>query len=113
MDATSSTDLDWDAIVNMTHGIISQVHKQDNGALLAQLDTRNQKIRNYFNTIKQHNERLAGIEQRIADLLALDERIISSCRALQSEVMTQLSLARRAKQGIKEYTASQYDNSLG
>lgn len=113
MDATSSPDLDWDAIVNMTHGIINQVHKQDNLALLAQLDTRNQKIRSYFHAIEQHTERLADIEQRVADLLKLDERIISTCRALQSEVMIQLNSARRAEQGIKAYAASQYDSSLG
>lgn len=113
MNATSSPDADWNAIVGLTQSIVSQVHQQDNSTLLAQLDTRNQKIRNYFHAIEQHHERLTGIEQRIADLLALDERIISSCRALQSEVMAQLSSARRAEQGIKEYTASQYENSLG
>ncbi len=113
MDANRSPDPAWDAIVALTQNIISQVHKQDNNSLLAQLDTRNQKIRDYFHTIKQHSERLAGIEQRIADLLALDERIISTCRALQCEVMLQLGSARRADQGIKTYAASQYDSSVG
>ncbi len=111
MDATHSPDPAWDAIVNLTQNIISQVHKQDNSALMAQLDTRNQKIRDYFHTVKQRSERLEGIEQRITDLLAMDERIISTCRALQSEVMLQLNSARRADRGIKEYTASQHVNS--
>ncbi len=107
MDATRSPDPAWDAIVAITQDIIGQVHKQDNDSLLAQLDTRNQKIRDYFHTIKQYNERLDGIEQRITDLLALDERIISTCRALQCEVMLQLGSARRAERGVQEYAASQ------
>lgn len=111
MDANLSPDPAWDTIVALTHSIVNQVHNQDNSSLLAQLDTRNQKIRDYFHTIQQHSERLDGIEQRITDLLSLDERIISTCRALQSEVMLQLSSARRAERGIKEYTASQYANS--
>lgn len=111
MDANRAPDPAWDAIVAITHNIISQVHEQDDTSLLAQLDTRNQKIRNYFHTIKQHSERLKDIEQRITDLLALDERIISTCRALQSEVMLQLNSARRADRGVKEYTASQHVNS--
>ncbi len=111
MDATRSPDPAWDAIVAITQNIISQVHEQDNTSLLAQLDTRNQQIRDYFHTIKQYSERLEGIEQRITDLLALDERIISTCRALQCEVMLQLNSARRAEHGVKEYSASQRVNS--
>ena len=113
MDAIPSSDPAWNAIVALTQNIITQVHKQDNDSLMAQLDTRNQKIRDYFHTIEQHSERLAGIEQRIADLLALDERIISTCRALQSEAMLQLNSARRADHGIKAYAGNQYDSSLG
>lgn len=107
MDAHLPPDPAWDAIVALTHDIINQVHTQDNNSLLAQLDTRNQKIRDYFHTIRLHSERLDGIEQRIADLLSLDERIISTCRALQSEAMLQLNSARRAERGVREYTASQ------